>query len=94
MPAEAEETNGGEDEESRLNRKHPAKTREGVDLTGEGGTDVWPGAWSLERRRAIGLNLRLGYVPHSLEFLGPGRSLYLIAGTRWVDAEIEARHVN
>ena len=62
--------------------------------TGEGGTDVWPGAWSLERGRAVGLNVRLGYVPHSLEFLGPGRSLYLIAGTRWVDAEIEARHVN
>ena len=62
--------------------------------TGEGGTDVWPGAWSLERSRAVGLNVRLGYVPHSLEFLGPARSLYLIAGTRWVDAEIEARHVN
>ena len=38
--------------------------------------------------------MRLGYVPHSLEFLGPARSLYLIAGTRWVDAGIEARHVN
>ena len=62
--------------------------------TGEGSTDVWPGAWSLERSRSVGLNVRLGYVPHSLEFLGPGRSLYLIAGTRWVEAEIEARHVN
>ena len=62
--------------------------------TGEGGTDVWPGAWRLERGRAVGLNVRLGHVPQSLEFLGPGRSLYLIAGTRRVDAEIEARHVN
>ena len=62
--------------------------------TGEGGADVWPGAWSLERDRAVGLNVRLGYVPHALEFLGPARSLYLVAGTRWVDAEIEARHVN
>ncbi len=62
--------------------------------TGEGGTDVWPGAWRLETGRSVGLNARLGYVPHWLEFLGPGRSLYLIAGTRWVGAEIEARHVN
>ena len=62
--------------------------------TGEGGTDVWPGAWSLERGRAVGLNVRLGYAPQSMEFLGPARSLYLITGTRWVDAEIEARHVN
>ncbi len=62
--------------------------------TGEGGTDVWPGAWRLERRHAVGLNVRLGYVPQSLEFLGPGRSLYLFAGTRWVEARIEARHVN
>ena len=39
---------------------------------------------------ALKTDVRLGYVPHSLEFLGPARSLYLIAGTRWVDA----RHVN
>lgn len=62
--------------------------------TGEGDNDVWPGAWTLERRRAVGLNARLGYVPGSLEFLGSERSLYLFAGTRWIDAEIEAAHVN
>ena len=62
--------------------------------TGEGGTDVWPGAWTLERRRAVALNARLGYVPDSLEFLGTERSLYLFAGARWTDAEIEAAHVN
>ena len=62
--------------------------------TGEGDTDVWPGPWTLERRRAIGLNARLGYVPGSLDFMGPERSLYLFAGTRWVDAEIEAGHLN
>ena len=45
--------------------------------TGEGDTDVWPGPWTLERRRAIGLNARLGYVPGSLDFMGPERSLYL-----------------
>ena len=68
--------------------------RSGCRLTGEGGTDVWPGAWRVETGRSVGVNVRLGYVPHSLEFLGPGRSLYLIAGTHWVDAEIKARHVN
>ena len=40
---------------------------------------------------ALKTDVRLSYV---LEFLGPARSLYLIAGTRWVDAGIEARHVN
>ncbi len=62
--------------------------------TGEGDTDVWPGTWTLERRRAVGLNARLGYVPDSLEFLGTERSLYLFAGTRWIDADIEAEHLN
>jgi len=62
--------------------------------TGEGDTDVWPGTWTLERRRAVGLNARLGYIPGSLEFLGMERSLYLFAGTRWTDAKIEAAHVN
>ncbi len=62
--------------------------------TGEGGADVWPGAWSVERRHGIGLNARLGYVPAALEFLGPERSLYLFAGTRRIEAEIEAAHVN
>lgn len=62
--------------------------------TGEGDTDVWPGTWTLERRRAVGLNARLGYIPDSLEFLGTERSLYLFAGTRWIDADIEAGHLN
>ena len=62
--------------------------------TGEGDADVWPGTWTLERRRAVGVNARLGYIPDSLEFLGTGRSLYLFAGTRWIDADIEAGHLN
>ncbi len=62
--------------------------------TGEGDTDVWPGRWTLERRRAVGLNARLGYIPDSLEFLGTGRSLYLFTGIRWIDADIEAGHLN
>ena len=62
--------------------------------TGEDDTDVWPGPWTLERRLTIGLNTRLGYVPGSLDFMGSERSLYLFAGTRWVDAEIDAGHLN
>lgn len=62
--------------------------------TGEGDTDVWPGTWTLERRHAVGVNARLGYIPDSLEFLGTERSLYLFAGTRWIDADIEAGHLN
>ena len=62
--------------------------------TGEGDADVWPGMWTIERRGAFGLSARLGYVPDSLEFLGTERSLYLFAGTRWIDANIEAEHVN
>ena len=62
--------------------------------TGEGDTDVWPGPWTLERCRAIGLNARLGYVPGSLDFMGSERSFYLFAGTRWVDAKIDAGHLN
>ena len=42
----------------------------------------------------MGLNVRLGYVPPSRELPGPVRSLYLIVGTRWMDADIEARHLN
>ena len=62
--------------------------------TGEGDTDVWPGMWTIDRRDAVGLNARLGYIPDSLEFLGTERSLYLFVGTRWIDADIEAEHVN
>lgn len=62
--------------------------------TGDGDTDVWPGTWTLRQRGGAGVNLRLGFVPASLELLGSGRSLYLFAGKRWIDAEIEAAHVN
>ena len=62
--------------------------------TGEGGADVWPGSWTLERRHVVGLNARFGYIPDSLAFLGAGRSLYLFAGTRWIDTDIEVGHLN
>ena len=62
--------------------------------TGEDAADVWPGPWTIERRRAIGLNVRLGYVPESLDFMGPKRSFYVFAGSRWVDAEIDAGHLS
>lgn len=60
--------------------------------TGDGASDVWPGAWTLEKRHGIGLNARIGYLPEALDFLGAGRSFYLFAGMRWLDADIEAAH--
>ena len=60
--------------------------------TGSGDRDVWRGAWSLAKDFGIGGNVRLGYVPEVLDFLGPGRSLYLTAGIHWVDTEINTAH--
>ena len=60
--------------------------------TGSGDRDVWRGAWSLAKDFGIGGNVKLGYVPDGLDFLGPGRSLYLTAGIHWVDAEINAAY--
>ena len=58
--------------------------------TGLGDRDVWPGSWELEKNRSIGVNVRLGYVPQTLDFLGEGRSLYLLTGIRRLDVEFEA----
>lgn len=60
--------------------------------TGSGDRDVWPGAWSLAKDYGIGGNVRFGYIPDGLGFLGPGRSLYMTAGIHWVDAEVNAAH--
>ncbi len=70
------------------------KTRGYLTGTGDGGADVWPGTWTLRQRAGAGVSARLGFVPAALEFLGSGRSLYLFAGTRWIDAEFEAAHIN
>ena len=62
--------------------------------TGGGDRDVWPGAWTFEKRRGVGFNVKAGYIPESLGFLGAGRSLYLLAGMRRLDARVEAGHDN
>ena len=62
--------------------------------SGEGDPDVWPGAWTLERRYAGGLAARLGYVPEGRDSAGAVRSLYLFSGIRWTDFEVGAAHVN
>ena len=62
--------------------------------TGAGDRDVWRGAWTFEKRRGVGFNVRAGYAPESLDFLGAGRSLYLLAGMRRLDARVEAAHDN
>ena len=54
--------------------------------TGVGDRDVWPGPWSVEKERGIGLNTRLGYAPGGL--LGEGGSVYLVAGVHWERAAV------
>ena len=58
--------------------------------TGVGDRDVWPGAWTLEKSRGVGLNVRVGYAPEALGFLGAGRSVYLVAGVQRLGGAIEA----
>ena len=60
--------------------------------TGSGDRDVWRGAWNLAKDFALGGNIKLGYVPAGLDFLGAGRSLYLTTGIHWVDTEINTAH--
>ena len=62
--------------------------------TGVGDRDVWPGAWTLEKSRGVGLNVRVGYAPEALGFLGAGRSVYLVAGVQRLGGAIEAAHGN
>ena len=58
--------------------------------TGGGNRDVWSGSWKWEKNRSIGVNVRFGYVPQALDFLGAGSSLYLLTGIRRLDTEFEA----
>ena len=52
--------------------------------TGVGDRDVWPGAWTLEKSRGVGLNARVGYAPEALDFLGAGRSIFWLRGARFI----------
>ncbi len=56
--------------------------------------NVFPGAWSVEKNHSLGLNFRLGFVPKSLPSWGEGRSLYVIAGVKWLNATFEAAYDN
>ena len=58
--------------------------------TGNEDRDVFPGDWKFEKNHSVGLNARLGYVPEALDFLGWGRSVYLISGVRWLATTFEA----
>ena len=62
--------------------------------TGTGDRDVWPGAWSFEKNHRVGFNARLGYVPAGLDFLGAGRSVYLLSGVHWLDTTFHAAYDN
>lgn len=57
-------------------------------------TDVFPGAWSVEKNHSLGFNARLGFVPKGLAFMGDGRSLYVISGVKWLNATFEAAFDN
>ena len=57
-------------------------------------TDVYPGAWSVEKNHSVGFNARLGFVPRGLAFMGDGRSLYVISGVKWLNATFEAAYDN
>ena len=46
--------------------------------TGLGDRDVWPGGWTFEKGRSIGLNAKLGMAPVGL--LGDGGAAYVIVG--------------
>ncbi len=62
--------------------------------TGTGDRNVWPGRWRLEKNHRVGFNARLGYVPEALDFLGAGRSVYLLSGVHWIDTTFEAAFDN
>ncbi len=55
---------------------------------------VFPGAWKVDKNHSLGFNARLGYVPEGLNFLGEGRSVYLISGVKWLSATFEASFDN
>ena len=54
--------------------------------TGVGDRDVWPGPWSVKKKRGFGGNARLGYTPGGL--LGEGGSVYVVTGLHWVRATV------
>lgn len=54
--------------------------------TGVGDRDVWPGPWSVEKNRGLGVNARLGYAPGGL--LGEGGSVYIVTGAHWEQATV------
>lgn len=54
--------------------------------TGPGDRDVWPGPWSVQKKRGLGMNARFGYAPGGL--LGEGGSVYAVAGVHWERATV------
>ena len=62
--------------------------------TGTGDRDVWPGDWQFEKNHSVGFNARVGYVPGTLDFLGEGRSVYLISGVSWLDTNFHVDYDN
>ena len=55
--------------------------------TGLGDRDVWPGPWTLQKNRSLGVNARLGYGPGA-GLLGEGGSVYLVTGLHRLKATV------
>ncbi len=51
--------------------------------------DAWPEAWTLEKDRSRALTLRFGF---RADFLGPGASLYALAGVRRIRADFSVTY--
>ena len=59
--------------------------------TGRGGTNVFPGAWSLEKNRSASLTARFGLRADALGFEGgTNAAVYLLAGVGWLDLTMKA----
>ena len=51
--------------------------------------DVFPGNWYFDKNNGIGFNLRLGYSPEGVGFLGEEGSIYVIGGIQRLDVTVE-----
>ena len=70
-----------------LRGQYPGACLHGGECTYFG--DAWPEAWTLEKDTSRALTLRLGV---RADFLGPGASLYLLAGVRRIQADFSVTY--
>ncbi len=66
-----------------------ARVTGSLEGTGRTTLDVWPGTWAFEKHWSVGVNVRGGYRPEALAFLGEARSVYLFSGVQYLDVAVE-----